>query len=471
MATFLISTINPVDGRVVKFRYDSSSSRLVDADSGVSVVPLQAGVPDGTKATHSSSAGMAAKVSPSVLKISLGLSCNYSCSYCSQRFVPHVDSSNPDDVEGFIEQLKVALTTPPQRIEFWGGEPFVYWKTLKPLAEGLRQHYPAAQFNVITNGSLLDAEKNEWLDRLGFSVGLSHDGPGYHARGMDPLDDTEKHAAIMDLYRRLHPQGRISVNAMIHAGNPSRAAVQAWLQERFGQNVPIGEGAFIDPYDEGGLASSLKTPAEHVAFRQRAFAELRAGLASNFAVASRKIMGFVDSLRNARPATALGQKCGMDRADNLAVDLHGNVLTCQNVSASAVAPNGELHKIGHLSDLASASLRTATHWSQREHCTQCPVLQLCQGSCMFLQEPLWEAACDNAYSDNVVFLAAAIEFLTGCIPFYIDGDFHPDQSDRKDIFGQLQGESATASKPVMHPTRVIPIFPAPLGSNESAVDA
>lgn len=28
------------------------------------------------------------------LKIQLGLSCNYSCEYCSQRFIPHSDESN-----------------------------------------------------------------------------------------------------------------------------------------------------------------------------------------------------------------------------------------------------------------------------------------------------------------------------------------------------------------------------------------
>jgi uncharacterized protein len=470
MATFIISTINPANGRVVKFRYDSSRSSLVDVDSGVSVVPVSAGIsniPDSAQEPCGTPGGMPAKVSPSVLKISLGLSCNYSCSYCSQRFVPHADATSPVDVNRFLAQLNTTLTEPPQRIEFWGGEPFVYWKTLKPLAEGLRQRYRSSHFNIITNGSLLDPEKSEWLDRLGFSVGLSHDGPGYHARGLDPLDDPAKQAGIMDLYGRLHPQGRISINAMIHAGNPSRAAVQTWLQERFGQDVPIGEGAFIDPYDEGGLASSLQSPADHIAFRQRAFAELRAGLASNFAVASSKIIGFVDSIKQARPAAALGQKCAMDRPDHLAVDLHGNVLTCQNVSAAAIAPNGQPHKVGHLANLSLVSMRTASHWSQRDECTQCPVLQLCQGSCMFLQGPLWEAACDNAYSDNVVFLAAAIEFLTGCIPFYIDGEFHPD---RKDIFGQLQSEAATAGNPVFHPRRVIPILCAPTKTDQPALD-
>jgi len=317
------------------------------------------------------------------------------------------------------------------------------------LAERLRQLYPQANFSIITNGSLLDTEKNEWLDRMGFGVGLSHDGPGYHARGADPLDDPEKRAAIMDLYARLHPQGRISVNAMLHADNRSRAHVQVWLQERFGQDVRIGEGSFIDPYDDGGLASILQTPADHIGFRAMAYKELRLGTVASFSIGQQKIMDFVQSIRTVRPASALGQKCGMDKADNIAVDLHGNVLTCQNVSATATAPNGQPHGIGRLSNLQAVKMRTSTHWSKRKDCASCPVLQLCKGSCMFLEGKFWDASCDVAYSDNLPFLAAAIEYLTGCIPFYIDGDF---RNDRKDIFGEVRGVPEVATK------RVIPIL-------------
>jgi uncharacterized protein len=241
----------------------------------------------------------------------------------------------------------------------------------------------------------------------------------------------------------------MSINAMVHAGNQSRAQIQAWLQQRFGQDVNIGEGAFIDPYDEGGLAATLQTPQDHLRFRSMAYIELRQGFASRMAVAQQRIMDFVQSIRTARPASALGQKCDMDKASNLAVDLYGNVLTCQNVSAAATALNGQPHQIGHLSNLQAVKMRSATHWSHRPDCPSCPVLQICKGSCMFLQGPLWDAGCEAAYSDNVPFLAAAIEYLTGCIPYYIDGDF---RQNRKDVFGQVH------VVPEQRTRRVIPIL-------------
>ena len=57
---------------------------------------------------------------------------------------------------------------------------------------------------------------------------------------------------------------------------------------------------------------------------------------------------------------------------------------------------------------------------------------------MFLEGSLWDAGCDNAYSDNIPFLVASVEYLTGFAPYYIEGDF---REDRKDIFGRERKDS------------------------------
>lgn len=61
---------------------------------------------------------------------------------------------------------------------------------------------------------------------------------------------------------------------------------------------------------------------------------------------------------------------------------------------------------------------------------------------MFLEGPLWEAGCDNAYSDNVPFFVASVEYLTGFAPYYIEGEF---RDDRKDLFG-AQAKAADVKK-------------------------
>jgi hypothetical protein len=198
---------------------------------------------------------------------------------------------------------------------------------------------------------------------MGFGIGLSHDGPGQHVRGPDPLADPDKRDAILDLYRRLAPQGRISFNAMVNRENTSRAAIQRFFIDLTGDPfVKIGEGGIVDAYDEGGVALSLGAD-EFSAYRNQAFGEIRSGAVANFDSVRGRILGFLDSLRTRRPSSALGQKCGMDRSDAIAVDLRGNVLTCQNVSAAATAPNGQRHRIplGAHSRTPSARHRNAHH--------------------------------------------------------------------------------------------------------------
>ncbi len=433
MAIFKILTRREVDKQEAVFYYDNINSTL-RTENGVDVVPQDMPSHNHGEFFQTTKDNPGTKTTPKVLKISLGLSCNYECTYCSQRFVPHAEATNKDDIQPFLEGLDNWVKTPPDTIEFWGGEPLVYVKTLVPLAEALRAKYPEAAFLMITNGALLNPELNEWLDRLGFNVGISHDAMGQHVRGPDPFDDEKSREGIIDLYKRLKPQGRVSFNTMMHKGNQSRAEVQKWWVERFGESVNIGEGAFIDPYDEGGVASSLQSEEEQVAYRKSAFEDLRSGKVGNFDVVRGKMGDFLQSLRSRRDAYGLGQKCGMDKKENIAVDLKGNVLTCQNVSTASQSPNGESHKIGHVSNFEDIKLNTITHWSKREECPNCPVLQLCKGSCMFLHGKLWDIGCANSYSDNIPFFAGSIEYITGFKPYRIEHESLPEI--RQDIWAE-----------------------------------
>src|SRR4051794_29358847 len=47
--------------------------------------------------------------SPRVLKIQLGLSCNYSCSYCLQKYVPRTGEASAGLVSAFMEKIKANL--------------------------------------------------------------------------------------------------------------------------------------------------------------------------------------------------------------------------------------------------------------------------------------------------------------------------------------------------------------------------
>ena len=128
----------------------------------------------------------------STIKIQLGLSCNYSCSYCSQRYMKCAEETSKADIEVFLEKFDKLPKSDKLKVEFWGGEPLVYWETLKPLAEAIRFRHRDADLFMVTNGSLLTYEIVDWLVNLDFIVAVSHDGPGQYKRGGDPLKDKKE---------------------------------------------------------------------------------------------------------------------------------------------------------------------------------------------------------------------------------------------------------------------------------------
>jgi uncharacterized protein len=395
------------------------------------------------------------------LKIQLGLSCNYSCDYCSQKFVERMPETSKKDIDAFLEKMN-ALDFDEEkglRIEYWGGEPLVYWKTLKPLAEAINDRFSGwkkkPQLSIITNGSILTDEIIDWLMLMNFSVSISHDGPGQSVRGPDPFDDPEAKKRILDFYRMMTRLKKpFSFNPMMNSKNKSRKAVYDWFVKLTGdENVQLGEGGIVDAYDEDGITNSLQTLQEHFDYRRTAFGDIYSTQGKiGFNGQLNKIDGFMTNILVHDNAKFLGQKCGMDDEHTLAVDLRGNVMTCQNVSSLEISKNGESHAGGNLDDYENVEIKSSTHWSNRKECSSCPVLHLCKGACMFLDEKFWEISCANAYSDNVALFALAIERMTGYIPTLIKQQDLP--LERQDIFGTIYEHKEKPKKKII-PIKVI----------------
>ena len=375
---------------------------------------------------------------PSVLKIQMGLSCNYSCSYCLQKHVPRADEVSASRVAGILSKISTHIQGSPTNIQLWGGEPLVYIKTLKPLVAGLKGLFPSARFSIITNGSLLNREINDWIIDNDIGVSLSHDGPGQKFRGPDPFSDADKTTAILDLYWRKKQAGDpVTVGAMIHAENGDRAEVALWLSEKFGDpDISIGEGAIIEVYDKDATEMSPKTRAQHLELRNVSLRNIRQRKDRAFHVARTRMGEWLDTMQRGRMLDSLGMKCGMDLPDTLTVDLMGNVITCQNTSIASHAPNGHPHKGGTIDDLDAVEIKTSVHFLNRDHCQGCPVVQACKGGCMYLTGDLFYASCNNTFTDHIPYFAAAVEALTGYTPIYIEDEAGRLPEVRRDIFGR-----------------------------------
>jgi uncharacterized protein len=348
------------------------------------------------------------------LKIQLGLKCNYSCSYCSQasHLNQTFDTGNDDALE-FLDKLDSWLTSVPQNIEFWGGEPFVYWKKLKILVPELRKKFPETTFSIITNGSLMTDEIISFIIENDIMITISHDGPGQPLRGPDPLEDPVLKEQWLKLFSLR--EGKVGINAVLTARNNKISKIRNWFYEKLeGDKVFIGLEGVVNAHDDG--INTKFNEEDYIEMQSDIFFSLWNGEEPMGSPLMMKAKGFLDSILYQSDSEYLWQKCGMDRPEELAVDLKGNALTCQNTG------NVGKHNIGSVYDMENVKLDTSWHWTEREECSHCPVLQICQGSCMFLEGDEWAQTCENEFNYAKPILAFVLARFFGFILLDIKGD-------------------------------------------------
>ena len=268
------------------------------------------------------------------------------------------------------------------------------------------KRFPKTTFWLITNGSYLDRETLDVVAAHDIANTISHDGPGKHLRMPDPFDDPEKRCWIEALLAEW--PGRTGFNAVLTRQHHDFLTLRAWIAEKAGPDAFGGLKSMVNVYDAAtAIGTGRFEPAELNSLTRSIFEALVED--PNAFGLGERIDEFYASIQRCRPIEALGQKCGMDSPDAIAVDLRGNVMTCQNTGAKGG------HKIGHVADFDAIALNTATHFAFRQECMACPVVQLCKGSCMFLEGEFFKQSCANEFAFNMGIMMAAVWHLTGMV--------------------------------------------------------
>lgn len=341
------------------------------------------------------------------LKILLGFDCNYNCSYCKQASYrkKQGETFSQKDVDIFLELLQENISSCPEKIEFWGGEPLLYWETIKYLTPKIFELYPETRLSIITNGALLTEEILDWVIDNNVSVVISHDGPGQYLRGPDPIEN-EEILKIWKLFIEARSQdGNLSFNAVITPENNDIKKIIEWFIDRLGNEVLVNFEGIVNIDDNDHISKFSED--QYNQMKKSIYDIIVNGNLQSVPVISERFRDFYTSLLMNIDSNYLGQKCGMDRPDSLAVDLFGNVMTCHNVGAIGK------HKIGHISDLKQVKLNTGYHWSYREKCKDCLVLHICKGSCMYLTGDDFEETCQNEFHYALPILFGVIWAITG----------------------------------------------------------
>lgn len=354
------------------------------------------------------------------IKIQLGFSCNYSCSYCSQNsqrsFAADTAKKTLEKTELFFQKMEQwydpgeAGDGSGTKLEFWGGETLLYWSSVEYLTVKIRARYPKMGLLVFTNGSLIKKEMVDFaaVNKVHFAV--SHDGPTFNEdRAKDPFEIPEQAENLHYCFQTLNPLNLISFNATLSPKNYSLVKIREYIANklRVSPSLISLSNDLLTPYDSVGLTyvteeskrRELVTNIFEDTLKLYPF-DLSVGMIGI------QITEFYQSLISARMGETVGQKCSMDLPTSIALDIDGNVLTCQNVTSKGG------HNIGHIDEFDGIKLTTATHWSKRDECRQCPVVQICRGACMFLKNELWSAACNQHFTWALAQLSLSLYLQT-----------------------------------------------------------
>jgi uncharacterized protein len=322
------------------------------------------------------------------------------------------------DARSFLENLPRWLKDAPTRIEFWGGEPLLYFRKLEQLVPTLDRRYPDAEFRMVTNGSLLTEEIVNFIARYDIYTIVSHDGPGQHLRGADPFDDPHLALRLRMLWHERKVHDRMMFNSVLTPVNHDPVAIRRWFINKLEDESVVSsvEGAVVAHDDKALAGPSIWSDEQYFSLRQSIAKSFESGEALKIPTLHNKAKGFLLSIQYGIPSFSMGQKCGMDRSDHIAVDLHSNVLTCHNMGANS------RHGLGSALGIEKVRLNTATHWAYRDSCSHCPVLQLCAGSCMYLDGEQFTQSCENEYQSNLGILDGTLRRAFGLRLDHIEGD-------------------------------------------------
>lgn len=331
---------------------------------------------------------------PVALRILLGHACNYSCSYCMQK-----DIGNPDErpenlyARTFVESLKKLDLSNLERIELWGGEPFLYWKDIERIMPALDKE--GRHFYISTNGSALRQKHVDFFKQLKSTVmmGVSHDGPGQESLRGDEILNKDHIIDVLKQLDDLYPKVQYSFNPVVSITNYNLFEINDFFRNI--TNTHQIKNARLSftlgrTYDETDSKNSTDhvIKGEHLPlfkdilnkymkacvdqFKQQGTRKDLPIMLSNIFDGSNGSLKYALKTKSQIPITVTSN-CGADSADILSMDIQGNVRLCPHTSEKYIG--------GHINNLKGVKIIPLALERKKTHCHTCPVKRLCKSSC------------------------------------------------------------------------------------------
>lgn len=306
----------------------------------------------------------------------LGPACNMSCRHCTQTPIKNCLDLSPQgkelsqEVKDFIVKWSKSPWKygehNPRRFYFWGGEPLLYWQTVKKLVLEFESLGVNVSYRIFSNGLLLNDEIVEFCNAHDIWFIMSYDAPNATAaRNAVPSDTACK--KFLQIKKR-------NVNTVFNAINDDMVAAFKWLKAKF-PNTFISCG-FMNVLSESTPEDLYKFGAGRV---RKAVKDLHALMYADTELAGsiRNWFGTkywrVDSWNKEEFAEYPFPPCHPGMV-SISVDFNGDVVLCHNTDIA----------VGRITD-DFAQLQEKHRDKFKEllpaQCTKCKHLDICRCIC------------------------------------------------------------------------------------------
>jgi uncharacterized protein len=342
------------------------------------------------------------------IRVVLGRGCNLQCKYCRQRD-SKTENLHSMDIETFYSNLKRFVGNKKiKQVDFWGGEPLLYFDKIQYLHERLSKEMGVKNFYFSTNGTLLNNVITDFLIRNKVYVSVSYDGDGQLLRGYD-LEHDEK---VVDCLRRLNDAGLVLFTPVMTKFNWDIYSYKEKVANLLKSDlfkiffVPM---AIVD--EEG---YEYRIPEERLmAMSNNLYENLIEGKLNEASNTFAKVFSFIKSLG--------GQvnypSCLSAQENYLPLDLEGNILSCHNYNKDAVNQSNEKLYLGNISEIQLGKKlkipikEWLSRWNTR--CSNCLVKYMCRGGCSFQTQEYEEYNCKMKFYYYLAFFGLAVSTMTG----------------------------------------------------------
>lgn len=334
-----------------------------------------------------------------LFQLVLGLKCNFECKYCIQKY-----NDNKDDIHTDVDRLKQSIKNVYEKcnirkhIEIWGGEPFVYWKTIKQIIPLLRHYWPYTNIFITTNGSLLNESIINFLINYNICLQISHDGPAQkYYRTKDPLEDPVVYNSIL---KGIGKGLKVTLHPVLSKYNCNLIDLYRYFDKVLpGMHISV-EGIVINSKHNG---DNFEFNNQQQQTFIDTFTELilkQTEIYDGIKPVARIVNGYKRQFKSC---------CSCFSDANLAINVNGDILRCHNDS-----PN-ELYDIGNVNnefDISPESKRSNYYLiDDKPKCLNCWAKTFCAGGCCVTpNNELTEGHCNNRKLGIIASLNAVIKY-------------------------------------------------------------